>query len=208
MNSASKRSYRKNLITNGLLYLNGEEREVSINNISMTGLLVQLDGTSYADNSLNDSLVSTVIDFYLPQLRLAGTAEIVRIIIKDINISLALKFKDISYNISGFLYRRKVYRKNISVQGRIQLNNLYYNFYTINVSVDGLMVRMSETIAVEEGMTVWFELTDSNMLSLKGDVQVVWIDFDVDGKTLLGLKYTHVNPAEITGIPRFYIETS
>ncbi len=208
MNSASKRSYRKNLITNGLLYLNGEEREVSINNISMTGLLVQLDGTSCADSTLNDSLVTTVIDFYLPQLRLAGTAEIVRIITKDINISLALKFRDISYNISGFLYRRKVYRKNISVQGRIQLNNVYYNFYTINVSVDGLMVRMSETIEIEEGMIAWFELTESTLLSLKGDVQVVWIDFDVDGKTLLGLKYTNVNPAEITGIPRFYIETN
>jgi hypothetical protein len=200
MNSASKRSYRKNLITNGLIYVNGEEREVAVSNMSMTGVLARLNSESDAETAFNDSLVSTIIDFYLPKLSLAGTAEIVRVTREDTQISLALKFKDITYNIDSLLYKRKVYRKNMSVPGRILLNSEYYSFQTVNVSVEGLMVRLAETVVIAEGMTTSFEFKD---LSLKGEVEVMWIDFDAEGKTLVGLKYIHVNADGLEGIPRF-----
>lgn len=200
MNAVSKRSYRKKLITDGLIYINGEEQEVLINNISMTGMLVQLGYTIDTESTLNDSLVSTVIDFYLPQLRLAGTAEIVRVNKGDVQVLIALKFKEITYNIDSLLYKRKVYRKTMSVTGQILLNNEYHDFYAINVSLEGLMIRLADTVVIVEGMITALKSKD---LNLKGDVKVVWTNFDVDGKTLLGLKYIHVNTSNLKGIPRF-----
>jgi hypothetical protein len=111
MKSESQRAYRKNLITNGLVYINGEEQEVSVINLSMTGALVQLNCTAMAESLVNEALVSKIIDFYLPKLRLAGTAEVVRVHGSGRSNSFALKFKEISYNIDNLLYHRKVYRK-------------------------------------------------------------------------------------------------
>ncbi|MSP27960.1 MAG: PilZ domain-containing protein [Methylococcales bacterium] len=190
MNSESKRSYRKKLIAPALIYINGEERKVLVVNMSITGILVQLKYkdmySEHSNDMSSDTLVSTVIDFYLPTLRLAGTAEIIRVEKEEIQVFLALKFKDIAYDADGVLYQRKAYRKNVSIQGQILLNNGYHNFNTINTSVDGLMIQLVETLAIAEGMITSFEF---NNLSVKGEVEVVWIDFDVDGNTLMGLKY-------------------
>jgi hypothetical protein len=200
MNSSAKRSYRKNLVTSGLIYINGEEREVSVSNISMTGISVQFGCVDGAENSFNDNLITKIIDFYLPHLRLVGSAEIVRVSKQEGRVSLALKFKDISYDIDSLLYKRKVYRKNLSISGRILLNNRYVDFQTVNVSVEGLMVRLTEVANVAEGITTQFEFAN---LSLKGEVQVVWVDSDSKGGTLLGLKYINMNTDKIKGIPRF-----
>lgn len=208
MNSESRGSYRKNLITNGLCYINGEEREVLVSNMSMTGMLVQLTGEdiylSDIENGFSNSLISRIIDFYLPQLRVAGSAEVVRGDKGDDHISLALKFKEVTYDADNLLYKRKVYRKNMSVLGQILLNNQYHYFQSINVSVEGLMVRLEEKIAVAEGLITSFEFKKSN---LKGEVKVIWVDIDSDGKTLLGLQYINMSAHPIKGIPRFYIET-
>jgi hypothetical protein len=204
MNSTAKRSYRKNLVTSGLIYLNGEEREVSVSNISMTGVLVQLDCINSAENAFTSALVSTAIDFYLPPLRLAGSAEIIRVNKQEEHVSLALKFKDISYNVDNLLYKRKVYRKNLSIDGRILLNDRYIDFQTVNVSVEGLMIRLSEVMDVTEGTNAQFEFAN---LSLKGEVQVVWVEPDNKGSTLLGLKYLNMNADHVKGIPRFSVPT-
>lgn len=201
MNSTAKRSYRKNLVTSGLIYINGEEREVSVSNISMTGVLVRLYCINNAENAVTSALVSQVIDFYLPPLRLAGSAEIIRVDKQEEHVSLALKFKDISYNVDNLLYKRKVYRKNIAIDGRILLNNRYIDFQTVNVSVEGLMIRLLEVVAIAEGTNAQFEFAD---LSLKGEVQVIWTESDdKDRSTLLGLKYINMNADPIKGIPRF-----
>ena len=202
MNSESERSYRKNLETSGLIFLNGAEREVSVSNLSMTGVLVEFIHDHDAE-VLNQSLalIGKTIDFYLPQLHLAGTAEIIRV---EKQKSLALKFKDISYNVDSLLYKRKVYRKNMSIQGRISFDDKCYLFHTVNVSVEGLMVRLMATVSsIKEGMIANFEFKD---LSLKGEATVVWVDADAEGKTLIGLKYLNINSDQIKGIPRFEIE--
>ena len=198
MNSESKRSYRKNLITNGLVYIDGEEQEVSVINVSVTGALVQLSRDVIYPN---DTLTSKVIDFYLPKLRLAGTAEIVRVNSSNERYDLlALKFQQISYNIDNLLYKRKVYRKNMSVSGQILLNNKLYNFETINVSVEGFMIHLAEKVIIEKGSTTVFKF---NNLDIKGKAEVVWVDIDSDGKTLVGLKYINMSTDKIKDIPRF-----
>lgn len=200
MKSESQRAYRKSLITNGLVYINDEEQEVSVINISLTGALVQLTRPENPESLIDDASASKIIDFYLPKLRLAGTAEVVRVNGSGRYDSLALKFKEISYNVDNLYYKRKVYRKNMAVAGKILLNNKQYDFQAINVSVEGLMIRLAETIIIAQGITTAFEFKS---LNLTGEAQVVWMDIDSEGKTLVGLKYINMNTDKITGIPRF-----
>lgn len=200
MKSESQRAYRKKLITSGLVYINDEEQEVSVINISLTGALVQLNRPENPESLIDDASASKIIDFYLPTLRLAGTAEVVRVNGSGRYDSLALKFKEISYNVDNLYYKRKVYRKNMAVAGKILLNNKQYDFQAINVSVEGLMIRLAETIIIAQGISTAFEFKS---LNLKGEAQVVWMDIDSEGKTLVGLKYINMNTDKITGIPRF-----
>jgi hypothetical protein len=157
MKSESQRAYRKKLITSGLVYINDEEQEVSVINISLTGALVQLTRPENPESLIDDASASKIIDFYLPKLRLAGTAEVVRVNGSGRYDSLALKFKEISYNVDNVYYKRKVYRKNMAVAGKILLNNKQYDFQAINVSVEGLMIRLAETIIIAQGITTAFE---------------------------------------------------
>lgn len=200
MKSESQRAYRKSLITKGLVYINDEEQEVSVINISLTGALVQLNRPENPESLIDDASASKIIDFYLPKLRLAGTAEVVRVNGSGRYDSLALKFKEISYNVDNLYYKRKVYRKNMAVAGKILLNNKQYDFQAINVSVEGLMIRLAETIIIAQGISTAFEFKS---LNLTGEAQVVWMDIDSEGKTLVGLKYINMNTDKITGIPRF-----
>ncbi|MFW5444196.1 MAG: PilZ domain-containing protein [Methylococcaceae bacterium] len=198
-----QRSYRKKIASHGLIYLGGEERDISVRNLSITGLLAEL-----ADNSASFDIrdvfqlikLSTSIDIYLPEMRLAGEAEVVRADIVDGLIHLALEFRNLSYDVDTLLYKRKAYRKNMTAPGQIVFNNKKYDFFTKNISVDGLMILMKETIDVDEGTLTIF---DFKRLNLRGKIKVIWVDHGLDGSTLIGLQYVQMEKDKIKGIPRF-----
>ena len=81
----------------------------------------------------------------------------------------------------------------------IILNGENYHFNTVNVSVDGLMIRLAEQIEVEEGAIATF---DFKRLDLLGEVKVIWVEHDETG-TLMGLQYNYLEKTSINGIPRF-----
>ena len=197
-----KRPYRKNLTSNGLIYLGEQELEISVRNLSLTGLLAELeDNASISDiNDVFQSVkLSPVIDIYLPEMRLAGEAEIVRADMIDGQIYLALEFRNISYDVDNVLYKRKVYRKNMAAPGQIIFNEIKYDFNTLNVSVDGLSIRITENIEVKEGTVTIF---DFKRLNLRGEIRVVWVE-NSDDATLMGLQYLHMEQNDVSGIPRF-----
>jgi hypothetical protein len=199
----SNRPYRKNLISQGLIYMGEEEHKVTIKNLSINGVLAELHSNreeidiKYIFNQL---LVSTIIDLYLPEMRLAGEAEVVRADVDDGHILLALEFKNIAYDIDKNLNKRKVYRKIMPDPGKILLNNQYRHFNTVNVSVDGLMICLPEMITVEVGTITRFEF---KRLELEGEVKVIWIDPIPDDRTLMGLQYINMGNTAIKGLPRF-----
>ncbi|OYV21792.1 MAG: type IV pilus assembly PilZ [Methylococcaceae bacterium NSP1-1] len=203
MYSNLDRPCRKNLTSHGLIYMGEEEHEITVLNISITGILAELNShkkdidVKYIFNML---LTTTIIDLYLPEMRLAGEAEVVRVDVDNDRILLALEFKNIAFDIDKTLNKRKVYRKNMPDLGQILLNGEFHEFKTVNVSVEGLMIRLSETISVEEGTITYFEF---KRLELNGKVEVIWSDLTVDAETLIGLRYVNLNSDNITGIPRF-----
>jgi hypothetical protein len=190
-------------MSHGMIYLGGEELEITIKDISLTGVLAHLQcgkASRDAKDIFNMLSASTMIDLFLPEIRLAGEAEVVRVDIFNNNILLALEFKNIAYDADGQLYKRKAYRKSMAAPGKILVKGKYHMFDTVNVSVDGLMIKVVEPIAVDEGDILVFEF---EKLELEGEIKVIWVDRTADDGTLLGLQYVHMEKTFIKGIPRF-----
>ncbi|MDD5581222.1 MAG: PilZ domain-containing protein [Methylobacter sp.] len=203
MNSQLDRPYRKPFTSHGLIYMGGEEQAITIKNLSLTGVLAELnhkgENTDIKD-IFNTLSASTTIDLYLPEMRLAGEVEVSRVDMLNDHIFLALEFKTVTYDVDNLLYKRKAYRKLMPGPGQILLNRKYHEFNAVNVSVEGLMIRLDEIIAVKEGTITLFEF---KKLELKGEIKVVWVDHSDNSGTLIGLQYVHMEKTTIKGIPRF-----
>ena len=203
MYSTLDRPRRTNLVSEGFIYMGEEEHKITVKNLSISGVLAQLN-TDREDIDIkyvfNQLLVSTVIDLYLPEMRLVGDVEVVRGDMEEGHILLALEFKNIAFDIDKDLNKRKVYRKNMPDSGKILLNGQYYNFTSVNVSVDGLMICLPESIAVEVGTISRFEF---KRLELEGEIKMIWGDLISDGRTLIGLQYVHLDKNALKKIPRF-----
>ncbi len=136
----------------------------------------------------------------MPELRLAGEAEIVRVNLQEERILVALEFKNVTFEVDNLLYKRKAYRKNMPGPGQILLGGKYHYFDAVNVSVDGIMIRLGEKITVQEGIITTFEF---KRLDLAGEIKVIWVDPIADEGTLIGLQYIHLEKTSVKGIPRF-----
>lgn len=200
--SYEKRHYRKKLTSQGLLYLAGQELKITLSNISITGLLAELEANeTFKDiEALFKSVrLSPIVDVYLPEMRLVGEVEIVRADLIDGHIYLAMDFTNIIHDIDNPLYERQTYRKNLTAPGLIILNGEHYHFHTVNVSVDGLMIRLNDRVEVDEGTVATF---DFKRLDLLGEVKVIWVDHQEAG-TLMGLQYNYLEKTFVSGVPRF-----
>ncbi|MGZ5053035.1 MAG: PilZ domain-containing protein [Methylobacter sp.] len=197
------RPYRKSLNSRGLLYMGGEEHEITIKDISLTGVMAHLQSDTLSKNArdiFNLLAESTLVDLYIPDMRLAGEAEAVRVDLLDDYIVIALEFRNVAYDVDNGLYKRKFYRKNMNAPGKILLNGRYRDFRTVNVSVEGMLISLDETIAVKTGQVTLFEF---DRLGLKGETKVSWAEPDSDGGMLVGLEYVHMEKDAVKGIPRF-----
>ena len=71
MGSKIERPYRKNLKLKGLIYFGGEEQEIIVKNLSLTGLLAELKrktGNNDIKTIFNNLKHSTTLDIYLPDM--------------------------------------------------------------------------------------------------------------------------------------------
>ncbi|WP_031433111.1 PilZ domain-containing protein [Methylomarinum vadi] len=202
---AEERSYRKNLAIKGFVYMGGQELEVKVRNVSITGLLAELK-TEGVMNDVKDVFqaikLSPVIDIYLPELRVAGEAEMVRSEKVDGHLLFALEFRNIYYDVDNLVYSRRAYRKNMAAPGHVWINGESHTFTTENVSVDGLMIRLEGKLDLEPGAVLRYEF---KRLELSGEAKVIWRE-QGEETTLLGLEYLYLEKDSIKGVPRFIHE--
>lgn len=202
--SESRRFFRKALAANGLIFLAGEELKIAVQNFSVTGLLIELLSNpiiqDVSDLFRAIETVSTIVDIYLPEMRLAGEVRIIRADMEGEQFLLALEFVRISYDVDSVFYKRKVYRKVLEAFGSIAIDGRKLTFKTINVSVEGLMIAVDEKVQIESGLVTAFEFEYLNLL---GEVEIVWVEDDPNGGTLMGLQYVRMDRHRIKGIPRF-----
>ncbi|MCQ8104414.1 PilZ domain-containing protein [Methylomonas sp. SURF-2] len=196
------RAYRKNVSCQGLIYLGFEELPIKVINLSLSGFLAELSDKQpghRVKDIFNSLQVSPRVDIYLPDMRIAGEAEVVRVETVDAGLLIGIEFRDLSYDIDSLLYNRRAYRKNLNTLGEIVIGAGEYVFTTQNVSVDGLMVRIARVLDIQTGSRVSFSFKDQQV---EGEAEVIWVDFD-EHTTLLGLKYVHLQRDQLPGVPRF-----
>lgn len=203
--SEKKRYYRKNLTSQGLIYIADQELEISIRNLSITGLLAELSDNPCVKSmqELFDALKeSPKVDLYLPEMRMIGDAEVVRADLVENHIYLALEFSNIAYDVDNVLYKRKAYRKELEDKGQIVFFGKRHPFTTRNVSVNGLMIHLKQRLDVKPDTLTIF---DFKRLGLRGEIKVVWVEEAEEGGTLMGLEYVHMEKEQsnIKGIPKF-----
>ncbi len=199
----NRQNFRKSVASSGLIFMDGRELSIVVRNLSITGLLAELqenDEITEISDVFKAIQSTPVVDIYLQEMHLAGEAEVVRSDLEDGRIFIALEFRNISYGVDHLLYKRKAYRKSIKVPGYIVFKKKVFRFETQNISVDGLMVRIPEKVSASEGVVTEFEFIN---LELKGKVKVIWLDNEEEGATLLGLKYVEMVRETFKGIPRF-----
>jgi c-di-GMP-binding flagellar brake protein YcgR len=199
----SRQHYRKKIASAGYIYIAGEELQFIVRDLSITGIFAEME--PYQDHSELEDVFQAIkvvegVDIYLPEMHLAGEAEVVRSDLVDGHIYLAMEFKNIAYDVDNYLYKRRAYRKKMVAPGNIIVAGNIYPFQTQNVSIDGLMIRITEELPIKVGKVVEF---DFKRLDLKGECRVIWFEFDEEGGTLIGLKYLNLERAKIKGIPSF-----
>ena len=208
MRMSQRQSYRTRLAAKGLIFIGGEELELKVKNLSLTGLLAVLQ-TGKKIKNIKDVFgaisSSAMVDIYIKDLQLAGEAEVVRAEVEADEILIALEFKNITYNVNDLLYKRKAYRKNMESIGHIVVGSGFYVFNTRNVSVYGMMIHIAQKLEVEIGLVTQFDFEE---LGIKGEIRVVWSEIEQDqeeeaGGTLIGLQYLHLENTELLNIPRF-----
>ncbi|MCF7987912.1 MAG: PilZ domain-containing protein [Methylovulum sp.] len=205
MNTQQQRSYRKKLVTEGLIFIDEREWKITVLDISISGILVRINDDellSEFKHHLLDQLPPNLVDVYLPQIKLAGEAQMVRIEqMPTEEIEIALEFQNMAYFVDHWQVKRKAYRKTMGYCGKILLNNHSYLFSSVNASVDGLMIQLAESVPVLEGTVTQLEIA---ALNLNGAVKIIWVDVLGETGTLLGLQYLTIQKKDIKGIPQFY----
>ncbi|NOQ65347.1 MAG: PilZ domain-containing protein [Methyloprofundus sp.] len=200
----ARKDYRQTTSMDGLLFLGGYEHKMSIHDLSISGLSATIEpsvGMNHTDDILAIMQKSDDVDLYIKKISLAGEAQIIRVDMQGKLIKLALKFKQMSYDADNLLYKRKAYRKGMTEPGKLLIGDGVYSFMTQNVSIDGLMVKISEHIKLKQGQVLKFKFTE---LLLFGDAVVMWFEHDQAGHTLLGLQYKHIQKGDVPDLPIFY----
>lgn len=189
------RSYRKTLTSNGLIYINNFEYEVRVLNLSLTGMFAELiyDAQIHDVAELRETLQSLpLIEIYLPDLRLAGSAAVVRVNETDDGFQIGFDFRNVSSDIENLPYKRKVTRKLLTAPEHINFNGRDYTFNTENLPVYDVMIRVVGRMEVEVGAVTCFDFKE---LDLQGEAKVALVDHDYNS-TFIGLNYLHVSKEE------------
>jgi hypothetical protein len=186
--------YQKPINSRGWVYLDGEMREITVKSISIVGALAQLhlDDSNFSSKRTLQHLSSIKsIDFFLPHLQLSGAAKIMNVDSSQEEILLTLEFENLAYTVDEPVFKRKSYRKEIAIPGKITVKDKAHPFVTVNISMDGLMIRVPEVLPIEKDWFMPFEFTNSD---LKGFVKVVWAQTKGENETLVGLQYAKPKP--------------
>lgn len=208
MSVSDNRAYRKNLSSYGLIYLGYAEYQIKVINLSLTGLLAQLSDkhpASRIKDIFHYLQVSPRVDIYLPDIRIAGEAEAVRVEEVDSGLQIGIEFRNLSYDIDNLMYQRRAYRRNIAELGQLILDGLEFEFTTENVSVNGLMVRIAGDLSVETGDVLPFAF---KQYEIQGEAEVIWVEKEQQA-TFLGLSYVHLEHEHMPNVPHnFSIQTA
>lgn len=192
-------------MTPGLIFLAGKELSFTIKNLSISGILAQIScnqDTQGSDEIVNALSSASAIDLFIPDIRFACEAEVIRVNLHGNEVQFALEFKSVFTNVNDETCRRKAYRKNMTGTGHILLNEDYLEFNAVNVSVDGMMLRLPNIINVAPRTSTYLEF---KKLGLAGTATVVWVDHSAKGGTAMAVRFSKsIRDVMKAKVPEFF----
>lgn len=194
--------YKKKFVSTGQMFAAGELLNFTGYDISVKGIVAEMvPGAFLTDYEDFDRLIkeSPIVQIFVKDLMLTGEAEIVWLNVEsDGGILLGLEFRDVIYNAEKLWHKRRYFRKSKKAPGILIADEVKFPFESINISVDGIMICLTEdaekAIAVEPPFSTGYVVKIiSQELNVRALAKIAWIDRDTH--TTMGLRYLQVDHA-------------
>ena len=189
VDNQDRKEYRKTLTSSGKLYIGGEILGFTSYDVSVKGIMVEIfpgKFLTYVEDfqSLLDEDKS--VEFFVEELMLTGTAEVIWVKQKAEKILLGLEYGDVRHNEKKLWLKRAAYRQKNSFTclvihelGRIKARG-------INVSVAGLALT-GDFKDLQIGKIVKLQFFSTPIK--KAVAKIVWLNENNDGSATAGLRY-------------------
>lgn len=190
-----RKEYRKSFTSPGQLYVAGETLSIISYDVSVKGVLIEMNAGSLLSSTTDiEELIkeSLIAEIFVKDLMLSGVAQIVWTKATNGKLMVGLEFVDVQYNADKLWRKRKYYRKKQDVSGILINNDIRCDITTVDMSVDGFMVKLTGNAGqLEKGIIVKLILA---ALNLKAVAKIIWIRKDLDNsEILMGLRYLEVD---------------
>ncbi len=172
MNFIQKRPYRKNISSLGSIAVGDVVQAVTLKNISLTGVLVQLKNNTDDRDLLSVLANAAALDIQIPDLKIKGQAEVIRVENKKNQISLGLRFKKLLLDSDTAQQKRKFFRKKLTLPGEILIHGHYYGFVSVNVSQKGMLIHLAKAVQIAPGDVSKFRF---RQWGVEGKFKIIWI---------------------------------
>jgi hypothetical protein len=126
-------------------------------------------------------------EIFVKDLMLTGEADIAWAKQDNEKILLGLEFRDVMYNAEKLWRKRRYYRRKKKFSGTLLVGVKPVVFQSINTSVDGMSIELSQADSSLEPGNVIRLLIDGQETSAYG--KIIWINASGDEYSVLGLRY-------------------
>jgi len=174
----------------GCIRVGEKEYFFKVKDISLTGFLVELDDNLLlaANAECDAELAGPACDikFHIFSPDISGVAKLVQVEPVRERLLMALQFSVINFDAGFKVFKRRLPRKEMPVNGCLFWQKQRYDFQSEDVSLNGLSVKMASLCSVAGGELIGIELPS---LSISGSARVKWLMPEV---SKLGLEYSRL----------------
>lgn len=193
-NIHDRKEYRKSLTSMGQVYIGGEILDFKSYDVSVKGIMVQVfPGKFLTEIEDFKALLAenNMVEIYVKELLLSGTAEVVWVKQEGEKILLAFEYRDVRHNEEKLWLKRRDYRQHKSFACLVIYDHGRVNARGLNISVNGLALTGDfKDSGLKEGDIVKLQLFSTSVG--KAVAKIVWLDRHDDGSATMGLRYLEI----------------
>lgn len=191
-----RKEFRKNLISNGSIFLGGEKLDFKGYDISVRGMQIEVTPGVLVHSVSDVAQIiesNNIAEIFVEELGLTGDVELVWVRDEDGKIIMGLEFRDVMHNAGKMWRKRRSYRKKLQKFGSLFIQDHEIDFECLDFSVEGMRLRIvePENIKIQAGSDA---KVISDKLNLEAIAKVIWVNRNEDDDAIyLGLRYLELN---------------
>ncbi len=185
-----RKEFRKSFYSYGQLYIAGEKLDFMSYDISLTGILVEIEPGNYLTdiNDFNAFIKENdTAEIFIKDIMVTGEATLSWAKPKNGKIMLGMEFKNVMYNAEDLWRKRYYYRRKMIFSGYLIVNTKRFDFAGIDASVDGLAIQFTELdkeLNSGNVIKLFVKSLDINALG-----KIIWVENEEQENLKLGLRY-------------------